>query len=69
MNDDQIKMFLDDNIPIVIGKCPSCHAGDRSLILIDYVHNPHYEGKSTVYMKCMACFGVFQRTIREMASG
>ena len=27
------------SLPVVVGKCPSCGLGDRSLVLVDFKHN------------------------------
>lgn len=64
-----IRMYLDGNLPIIVGDCPSCGVGDRSLILIDYVHNPVNEDRSTVYVKCVSCSNVFQTNIKEVSHG
>ena len=62
-------MYMDGSLPVVIGDCPRCGVGDRSLILIDYVHNPLHEDRSTVYIKCVACTQVFQTNITEVTNG
>ena len=64
-----MRMYLDDNIPVIVGNCPSCGLGDRTLILVDYVRNPRNEDRSTVYVKCVACTSVFQTNITEMTDG
>lgn len=69
MTDGQVKMFLDGNLPVIVGDCPSCGLSDRSLVMVDYVHNPHHENSSTVYVKCVGCFNVFQTNIREVSHG
>lgn len=62
-------MYLDGNLPIIVGDCPNCGVGDRSLILIDYVHNPKHEGMSTCYLKCVACTNVIQTNVKEVSHG
>lgn len=67
MTGGQVQIFLDGNIPVVIGECPKCHNGDRSLILVDFVSNPVHPNKSTIYVKCMQCTGVYQTNIESAA--
>jgi len=57
------------NLPVVIGNCPSCGLGDRSMILIDFVQN-HIDSKfSTLYFKCIACAKITQKRICDVAEG
>jgi len=59
-------MFLDGNLPVIVGECPKCkRSGDRSLILIDYINNPVNPLSSTLYIKCIRCTSVFQTNIKE----
>lgn len=64
-----LQVYLDGNLPVVVGECPKCQNGDRSLVLVDYVHNPVHEDRSTVYIKCISCMGVFQSNIKEVSHG
>jgi hypothetical protein len=61
------QVFLDGNLPVVVGECPKCKNGDRGMVLVDYVHNPVNEHRSTVYIKSIACFSVYQTNISEVA--
>ena len=54
-------------LPIVIGSCPSCGCGDRSLILIDFVPNPVNVESSTIYLKCIKCFSITQKRVCDVA--
>ena len=51
----------------VVGECPSCHTGDRSLIIIDFVHNFFSRTSSTVYMKCIVCETTYETTVSSLA--
>lgn len=63
MSESQVRMYLDGNLPVIVGECPRCKNGDRGLVLVDYVHNPNHENSSTIYMKCIQCTGVWQTNI------
>ena len=56
------------NLPVVIGDCPSCGNGDRSLILIDYVPNLKSDIDSIIYLKCLNCTDIIQRKIKDVAA-
>lgn len=62
-----IQIFLDGNLPVIVGECPKCKNGDRGMVLVDYVHNPVNEHRSTVYMKCISCLAVYQTNVGEVA--
>lgn len=64
-----IKVAADGNVPAVIGDCPSCGAGDRTMILIDYVRNLKSDIDSTVYLKCLCCSTIHQRKVKDLAEG
>jgi len=57
------------SLPVVVGNCPSCGVGDRSLVLIDFVPNGHELKYSTVYFKCMCCMNITQKRICDVAEG
>ena len=58
-----IKIYLDGNLPVVVGECPKCRNGDRGMVLVDYVSNPLVPYSSTIYVKCISCTGVWQTNI------
>jgi len=61
-----ITVASDGNLPVVIGDCPSCGSGDRSMILIDYVPNLKNSIDSTVYLKCICCNTIHQRKVKDL---
>lgn len=66
MSGEGIRVYLDGNVPVIVGECPRCKNGDRGMVLIDYVNNPHHPDKSTIYMKCVQCTGVWQTNINNV---
>jgi hypothetical protein len=66
---NSIQIVGDGSVPVVIGDCPSCGSGDRSMILIDYVPNMGNPENSMVYLRCMCCSSIHQRKIKEVAEG
>jgi len=57
------------SLPVVLGNCPSCDSGDRSLVLIDFVPNGVQPEFSTVYFKCLCCMTVTQKRVCEVSEG
>jgi len=67
-NDDiKVCSEVGSNVPAVVGNCPSCGLGDRSLIIIDFVRNTQLPEHSTVYLKCMGCSTITQKKIIDIA--
>jgi len=66
-NELRVCSELGSNVPVVIGNCPSCGSGDRSLILIDFVPNGLQPEHSTLYFKCISCTTITQKKIIEVA--
>jgi len=54
------------NLPVVIGNCPSCNSGPRSLILLDFVPNLRMPEYGNLYLKCMKCFTITQKRVCEV---
>jgi hypothetical protein len=52
-------------IPVVIGKCPSCGVGDRSLIIIDFIKAKQPETENVVYLRCLCCDTILRRKVRD----
>ena len=69
MESKLIKIVQDGSLPVVLGDCPSCKSGPRSMILIDFVPNLGKPDNSTVYLKCISCDSIHQRKIKEVAEG
>ena len=68
---DEIKICgeIGSNVPVVIGNCPHCGIGDRSLILIDFVPNGVHPEHSTIYFKCVACSTIAQKRVSDVTEG
>lgn len=54
------------NLPVVVGNCPSCSSGPRSLVLIDFVPNIRLPEYGTLYFKCIKCFNITQKRVCEV---
>jgi hypothetical protein len=65
--DYKIRVVQDQGVLSVLGKCPSCYKGDRSLIITDF--EPSYFGRvhSTVFMRCLACDATYQTQVSAIA--
>jgi len=57
------------SLPVVLGKCPSCGAGDRSMVLIDFVPNGAQPEYSTIYFKCISCMSITQKRVCDVSEG
>ena len=68
-NKEGIKVCAEagSNIPVVIGNCPKCGSGDRSLILTNFALNGRNPQASMVYFKCIACLSVIEKKIIDVA--
>lgn len=62
-----IRVVTDMGVMSVIGECPSCHRGERSLVIIDFVPNYFSSISSTVYMKCIACDTTYESQVSALA--
>jgi hypothetical protein len=54
------------NFPVVVGSCPHCNIGNRSLILVDFVPNGFRPEYSMVYLKCIGCTSLLQKKVGEV---
>lgn len=68
-SNDQIKICAEagSNTPVVIGNCPHCGLGSRSLILMNFALNGHNPQASKIYFKCLGCMHLIEKTIIEVA--
>ena len=68
-SDEQIKVCseIGSTVPVVIGNCPKCGSGDRSLILTNFALNGRNPQASMVYFKCIACLSVIEKKIMDVA--
>lgn len=55
-----------DGLPVIVGKCPKCNNGDRSLILTDYIPNPFAPENGAVFLQCIGCSSMFKKRIYEV---
>lgn len=55
------------SLPVVLGNCPSCGNGDRTLVLIDFVPNGVSPEYSTIYFKCINCMSITQKRVCEVS--
>lgn len=46
----------EDDVSVIIGECPTCHAKDRSLVAMNYYRNTLLPLKSQVNLTCLRCF-------------
>ena len=68
-SDDQIRVCNEggSNLPVVIGNCPRCGSGNRSLILTNFALNGRNPQASMIYFKCIACLSTIERRIIDVA--
>ena len=68
-SDDRIKVCNEggSNLPIVVGNCPKCGSGNRSLVLTNFALNGLNPEASTVYFKCIACLSLIEKKIIDVA--
>ena len=68
-SDEQIRVCAEvgSNVPVVIGNCPKCGSGNRSLVLTNFAMNGINPSVSMVYFKCIACMSVIEKLITEVA--
>lgn len=62
-----IRVVNDMGVMSVVGECPSCQRGDRSLVIIDFVPNYFSSISSTVYMKCLTCDTTYESQVSALA--
>ena len=55
------------SLPVVLGNCPSCGSGHRSLILTDFIQNAYNPERSSVFFTCLKCFNVIKRRVCDVA--
>ena len=68
-SDEEIKVCAEpgSNVPVVIGNCPRCGSGNRSLILTNFALNGRNPQASMVYFKCIACLSTIEKKIIEVS--
>jgi hypothetical protein len=68
-SDEQIRVCAEagSNVPVVVGNCPKCGSGNRSLVLTNFALNGRNPSASMVYFKCIACMSVIEKLITEVS--
>ena len=68
-SDENIRVCneLGSNLPVVVGNCPKCGSGNRSLILTNFALNGRNPRASMVYFKCIACMSTIEKLITEVS--
>jgi hypothetical protein len=66
---DDIKVCAEpgSNVPVVIGSCPKCGSGNRSLVLTNFAMNGRNPQASMVYFKCIVCLSTIEKNILEVS--
>jgi hypothetical protein len=62
-----IRVVNDMGVMSVVGECPSCCRGDRSLVIVDFVPNYFSSISSTVFMKCLTCDTTYESQVSTLA--
>lgn len=62
-----VSSAIDRGVPVLVGDCPSCRRGERSLIIVDFVPNYLREIDSTVYIRCVCCSELYQTRVKYIA--
>ena len=55
------------NVPVVLGNCPKCGSGNRSLILTNFALNGRNPRASMVYFKCIVRMSTVEKLITEVS--
>ena len=68
-SDNKIKICAEEgsSLPVVVGNCPICGSGNRSLVLTNFALNGRNPKASMIYFKCIACFNTIEKRIIEVA--
>jgi len=55
------------SVPVVVGECPACHLGDRSLILLGYLPSFMGPAHNELFFQCVCCNEITVRRVYEVA--
>ena len=55
------------NLPVVVGSCPSCGLGTRSLVLVDYRHNKYFPDQGLINFQCIGCSNYIIKRVFEVS--
>jgi hypothetical protein len=54
-------------IPVIVGDCPACNIGDRTLILLGYLPSFMGPAHNELFFKCVCCQEMTVRRVFEVA--
>ena len=66
-SDKPIRVINDMGVMSVVGECPSCQIGTRSLIITDFIQNFYTSTKGIVCMKCIVCETAYETTVSSLS--
>jgi len=68
-SDEQIRACAEvgSTVPVVVGNCPKCGSGNRSLVLTNFALNGRNPSASMVYFKCIVCLSTIEKLITEVS--
>ncbi len=49
----------EDDVSVILGSCPTCHANNRSLVVTQFFKNVSHPPKSKVHFKCLCCLNEY----------
>lgn len=70
MQEDNIVLATEkgSNLPVVVGSCPTCGLGTRSLVLIDYKHNKFFPDQGLINFQCIGCADIIIKRVFEVSA-
>ena len=68
-SDDKIRIYSEQgsNLPVVVGNCPKCNSGNRSLVLTNFAFNGINPQASVIYFRCIACMSIVEKKLIDVA--
>ena len=67
-NDIKVCGEIGSNVPVVVGDCPHCGLGNRSLILMGMFMNELHPQLSKLFFTCVGCGVTTERNLTEVAA-
>jgi len=61
----KLRVVQDGTTPIVIGNCPACHAGENTMILVDFKPSRNPDN-GLLKLRCIVCFNIHMTRICEV---
>lgn len=62
LNNGDVYIAVDRSVPVIIGNCPTCNCGSRSLIIMNYTKKTSYLN-DVIHIKCTGCLDSFKTSI------